>query len=545
MKKTVAFEEQARESIKRGVSQLARTVRTTLGPRGRNVMIEKSFGPPLVTKDGVTVAREIDLEDKYENIGALMVREAATKTNDVAGDGTTTATVLAEAIFNEGLRVATAGVNSVDLTNGIRKCVKDIVEELKAASIPVKGRKELAQVASIAANNDLEIGNCIAESIDRVGQDGVVTIEEGRSLATEVEWVQGMRFDRGYLSPYFVSDAGKMECVLDDPYVLIHEKKLPNLKDLLPLLDLVVQSGQPLLIIAEDVEGEALTTLVINHLRGTFRSCAVKAPGYGDRRKATLEDIAVLTGGTAIMADLGLKLENITLDQLGRAKQVLIDKDNTTIIEGAGKKTVVKDRLNQIDRELKKATSDYDREQLQGRKAKLSGGIARISVGGATESEVKQKKSRFEDALNATRSATEEGVLPGGGVALLRAADACKPRGMNHDEQAGYNIVRRACRSPLHWIASNAGQSGSVVVARVLEGRGHFGYNAATDVYEDLVKAGVIDATKVVRSALENAASVATLLLTSAAVIAEAPPTDKEKDNGQHQPAGRRHGRTM
>lgn len=534
MRKTVAFEEQAREAIKRGVSQLARTVRTTLGPRGRNVMIEKSFGPPTITKDGVTVARAIDLEDKYENVGALMVREAASKTSDVAGDGTTTATVLAEAIFNEGLRITTAGVNSVDLTRGIERCVDDIVEKLKSSSIPVNGPKELAQVASIAANNDLEVGKCIADSINKVGKDGVVTIEEGKSLTTEVEWVQGMRFDKGYLSPYFVTDTQLMECVLDDPYILIHQNKLSNVKELLPLLELVADSGKPLLIIAEDVEGEALSTLVINRLRGTFNSCAVKAPAYGDRRKAMLEDLAIMCGGTAIMSDLGVKLEKLTLDKLGRAKQVVIDKDLTTIIEGAGKKSDINSRLAQIDKELEKSTSDYDGEQLQARKAKLSGGVSRISVGGATESEVKQKKMRFDDALSATRAATEEGILPGGGVALLRAAEASRRKGLNHDEQAGYNIVRRACRAPLQWIATNAGQPGSVVVAHVLEGQDHYGYNAATEVYEDLVKAGVIDATKVVRSALENAASVATLLLTSAAVIAEAPRKEKESDNGQH-----------
>ena len=527
MVKTVAFEQDAREAIKRGVSKLARAVRTTLGPRGRNVIFEKSFGSPTVTKDGVTVAREIELEDEYENVGAKMVREVASKTSDVAGDGTTTATVLAEAIFTAGLKVTTAGVNPVEMTSGMRKCVDDIVAKLKESSLAVKGRSEIAQVASIAANNDTQIGDCIADSIEKVGRDGVVTIEEGKSLTTEVEWVQGMRFDKGYLSPYFVTNAEQMECVLDDPYILVHEKKLSNLKELLPLLELVAQSGKPLLIIAEDVEGEVLTALVVNRLHDTFQSCAVKAPAYGDRRKAMLEDIAILSGGTAVMENLGMKLENLTLDKLGRAKKVVIDKDNTTIIEGVGKTDVIRGRITQIEAEHEQSTSDYDREQLQGRKAKLSGGVARISVGGATETEVKQKKMRFEDALSATRAAIEEGVLPGGGVALLRASAACTPEGLSHDKAAGYNIIRRACRSPLHWIAANAGQHGSVVVEHVLEGLGHFGFNAATNVYEDMVKAGVIDATKVVRCALENAASVATLLLTSGAVIAEVP--DKRK----------------
>lgn len=519
--KLVAFEQNAREAIKRGVSILARTVRTTLGPRGRNVMILKTDGPPLITKDGVTVAKEIELEDKYENVGAQMVREVASKTSDVAGDGTTTATVLADAIFNEGLKVATAGANPVELTSGMQKCVDDITRKLNAWSIPIKGQKEMAQVASIAANNDTQIGDCIADSLKKVGKDGVVTIEEGKSLNTTVEWVQGLGFDKGYLSPYFVTNVEKMECELVEPYILIHEKKLSNLRELLPLLELIASSRKPLLIIAEDVEGEALTTLVINHLRGTFQICAVKAPGYGDRRKAILEDLGIVTGGMPILENLGVQLENLTLNDLGRAKRVVIDKETTVIIEGGGKKDAIKLRIAQLNHELETSASDFDREQLQTRKAKLSGGVAKISVGGATESEVKQKMMRFEDALNATRAAVEEGVLPGGGVALLRAADACTPVGLTHDQAAGYNIIRRACRSPLFWIASNAGQPGNVVVERVREGKDHFGYNAATNAYDDLVKSGILDATKVVRTALKNASSVSTLLLTSGAVIAE------------------------
>jgi len=522
MVQTVSFEQDAREAIRRGVSQLARAVRSTLGPRGRNVILQKSFGPPTVTKDGVTVANEIELEDKHENVGVKIVRQAASKTSEAAGDGTTTATVLAEAIFIEGLKVITAGVKPVELIYGMQQCVKDIVEYLTANSIVVKRRKEMAQVASIAANNDPLIGDCIADAIKTVGKDGVVTIEEGNTLATEVEWVRGMRFDRGYLSPYFVTSAARMDSVLENPFILIHEKKLSIVKDLLPLLERVAESGKPLLIIADDVEGEALTTLVVNQLRGTFQCCAVKASEYGDRRKAVLEDIAILTGGTALMEDLGVNLEKLTLDKLGRAKKVVIDKDHTTIIEGAGKSDAIKHRVAQIDNEREKSTSEYDREQLRGRMAKLRGGVAKISVGGATETEVKQKKMRFEDALNATRAAAEEGVVAGGGVALLRAATACNPKGLSHDITAGYNIIRRACRAPLYWIAANAGQNGSVVVEHVLESTGHYGYNAANDVYEDMVKAGVIDAAKVVRCALENGSSVATLLLTSAAVIAEA-----------------------
>jgi len=521
MAKTIAFNQDAREAIRRGVGKLTKAVRSTLGPCGHTVLLAKSFGPPTVTKDGVTVAREIDLEDPFENIGAKMVREVASKTNDVAGDGTTTATVLADAIFNEGLRAVVAGVNPTYLKNGIEKAVVDVVAKLKSNSVKVKGRTEMVRVAAIAANNDAKIGEFMADAMERVGKDGVVTIEDGKGMETEVEWVEGMQFDKGYLSPYFVTKPETMECVLEEPYILIHEKKLSNVKDFLPLLEAVAKSGKPLLIIAEDVEGEALSTLVINRLRGTFACCTVKAPAYGDRRKAMLEDIAILTGGTALFDSLGTKLENVKLADLGRAKKVIVDKDNTTLIQGAGKSSDIKDRLAQIERESEKSTSDYDREKLQERKAKLAGGVAKITVGGATEMEVKEKKMRFEDALNATRAAVEEGVVAGGGVGLIRAAAACKRAGLNHDELTGYNIVLRACRSPLTWIAENAGKAGSLVCEKVVEAKGNYGYNAAADRFEDLVTAGVIDPTKVVRCALENAASVATLLLTSDALIAE------------------------
>jgi len=529
MAKMIAYDQQAREAMKRGVATLTKAVRSTLGPAGHNVILHKSFGSPLVTRDGVTVAKEIELEDAYENMGARMVREVASKTNDVAGDGTTTATVLAEAIFVEGLRAVVAGVNPVYLKNGIEKAVDDVTAHLKAKSIKVKGRKEMAQVATIAGNNDAQIGELVADAMDRVGKDGVVTIEEGKSMQTEVEWVEGMQFDRGYLSPYFVTDPDAMECVLEDAYILIHEKKLSNIRELVPLLEKVAKSGKPLLIVAEEVEGEALATLVVNRLRGTFKCCAVKAPAYGDRRKAMLEDVAILTGGKAIFENLGIKLENLGLEMLGRAKRVIVDKDNTTIVEGAGKAAEIKARIAQIEQEHEKSTSDYDREKLQERKAKLAGGVGKISVGGATEAEVKEKKLRFEDALNATRAAVQEGIVPGGGVALIRAAAASKPEGLNQDEQTGYQIVLRACRSPLTWIAENAGKDGSLVCSKVADGKGNFGYNAATDVYEDLVEAGVIDPAKVVRTALENAASVATLLLTSDALIAEKPKDEGKK----------------
>ncbi len=528
MAKTIAFDQEAREAIRRGVSQLARAVKVTLGPKGRNVILQKSFGSPLVTKDGVTVAKEIDLEDVYENMGARMVREVASKTSDVAGDGTTTATVLAEAIFNEGLKAVVAGVNPRHMKQGSEKAVADITEKLKGMSISIKSKKEMAQVASVASNNDSEIGELLADAMDRVGKDGVITVDESKSLKTEVEWVEGMQFDRGYLSPYFVTDSNKMECVLEDAYVLVFEKKIANVKEMVPVLEAVVNAGKPLLIVAEDVEGEALATLVINKLRGTFKICAVKAPGYGDRRKAMLEDLAILTGGTAVFESLGIKLENMPLTDLGRAKKIVVDKDNTTVIEGAGKKSDIQARIEQIRREISSSTSDYDREKLEERLAKLSGGVAKVNVGAATESEMKEKKARVEDALHATRAAVSEGILPGGGVALLRATAGLSPSGLSQDQEVGYNIVRRACRAPLTQIAGNAGQDGSVVCEKVLESKGNTGYNAATDVYEDLVKAGIIDPTKVTRSALQNAASVAILLLTSDALIADKPKAEKK-----------------
>jgi chaperonin GroEL len=529
MAKMIAFDQEARDAVRRGVSKLARAVKVTLGPKGRNVILQKSFGSPTVTKDGVTVAKEVDLEDVYENMGCRMVREVASKTSDVAGDGTTTATLLAEAIFNEGLRAVVAGVNPVMMKQGIEKAVADIVEKLKAMSIKVKTKEDMANVGSIAANNDRSIGEILAQAMEKVGKDGVITVDEGKSLATETEWVEGMQFDRGYLSPYFVTDPNSMEAVLEDAYILIHEKKLTNIKDLVPLLEKIVQQGKPLLIIAEDVEGEALATLVVNRLRGTFVCCAVKAPGYGDRRKAMLEDIAILTNGTAIFEALGIKLENLSLSDLGRAKKVVIDKDNTTIIEGAGKSSDIKGRIDQLRREIENTTSDYDREKLEERVAKLAGGVAKVNVGAATESEMKEKKARVEDALHATRAAVEEGILPGGGVALLRAMATVKPENLNHDEEVGYKIVLRSCRSPLTTIADNAGQDGGIVCEKVLGAKGNNGFNALTDEYEDLVKAGVIDPTKVVRTALANAASVATLLLTSDALIAEKPKEEKDK----------------
>jgi chaperonin GroEL len=528
----IAFDQEAREAMRRGVSKLARAVKVTLGPKGRNVILQKSFGSPTVTKDGVTVAKEIDLEDVYENMGARMVREVASKTSDVAGDGTTTATVLAEAIFNEGLKAVVAGVNPIQMKNGIDRAVSDIVDRLKKMSISIKSKKEMAQVGSIAANNDEEIGNILADAMEKVGKDGVITVDEGKSLKTETEWVEGMQFDRGYLSPYFVTNPQEMTAELEDAYVLVYEKKISNVKEIVPLLEAVVNSGKPLLIVCEEVEGEALATLVINRLRGTFQVCAVKAPGYGDRRKAMLEDIGILTGATAVFESLGIKLENLTLADLGRAKKIVVDKDNTTIIEGAGKSADIKARIDQIRREIEISTSDYDKEKLEERLAKLAGGVAKVNVGAATESEMKEKKARVEDALHATRAAVEEGILPGGGVALLRATSQLKPSGLSHDEEVGFNIVVRACRAPLTWIANNAGQDGSIICEKVLEGKGNFGYNAATSEYEDLVKAGVIDPTKVTRTALQNAASVSILLLTSDALIAEKPKKEAKKGGG-------------
>jgi chaperonin GroEL len=532
MSKMMAFDQEAREAMRRGVAKLARAVKVTLGPKGRNVILQKSFGSPTVTKDGVTVAKEIDLEDVYENMGARMVREVASKTSDVAGDGTTTATVLAEAVFNEGLRAVVAGVNPIQMKAGIEKAVEDIAAKLKEMSIPVKGKKEMAQVASIAANNDPEIGELLAEAMDKVGKDGVITVDEGKSLKTEVEWVEGMQFDRGYLSPYFVTSPQQMQCVLEDCYILVFEKKISSVKDIVPLLEAVVNAGKPLLIVSEEVDGEALATLVINRLRGTFQVCAVKAPGYGDRRKAMMEDIAIITGATAVFENLGMKLENLGLAELGRAKKVIVDKDNTTIIEGAGKTAAIKSRIEQIRHEIAAATSDYDREKLEERLAKLAGGVAKINVGAATESEMKEKKARVEDALHATRAAVEEGILPGGGVALLRASSQVKPKGLSDDETVGFNIVVRACRAPVTMISSNAGQDGSIVCEKVLGGSGNFGYNAASNEYEDLVKAGVIDPAKVTRTALQNATSVSTLLLTSDALIAEKPKDQKAKAGG-------------
>jgi chaperonin GroEL len=534
--KEIAYQENARNLILNGVNALANAVRVTLGPKGRNVVIEKSFGSPTITKDGVSVAKEIELEDKFENMGAQMVKEVASRTSDVAGDGTTTATVLAEAIFNEGLKAVVAGVNPVQMKQGIEKAVEDITAELKKMAVKIKTSEEMAQVGTVASNGDREIGDMLAKAMEKVGKDGVITVDEGKSLATEVEWVEGMQFDRGYLSPYFVTDSTSMECVLEDCYVLVHEKKISSIKDLVPCLEAVVNSGKPLLIVAEDIEGEALATLVINRLRGTFNVCAVKAPGFGDRRKAQLEDIATLTGGQAIFEDLGIKLESVGLKELGRAKKIMVGKDNTTIIEGAGKSDAIKGRIEQIRREIENTSSDYDKEKLEERLAKLAGGVAKVNVGAATESEMKEKKARVEDALHATRAAVEEGILPGGGVALLRASTNVKPSGLSHDQEVGYKIVLRSCRAPLTAIAANAGQDGGIVCERVAEAKGNNGYNAATDVYEDMVKAGVIDPTKVTRTALQNAASVATLLLTSDALIAEAPKKDKKGGGGAGAP---------
>jgi chaperonin GroEL len=532
--KQIAFDQEARDAMRKGVGKLARAVKVTLGPKGRNVILQKSFGSPTVTKDGVTVAKEIELEDKYENMGARMVREVASKTSDVAGDGTTTATVLAEAIFNEGLRSVVAGCNPMLMKRGIERAVEDIVERLKKASIEVKKKEQLQAVASVASNNDESIGQIIAEAMEKVGKDGVITVEEGKTLETSHEFVEGMQFDRGYSSPYFVTDTQKMECELEDPYILIYEKKVSTNKDLIPVLEKVLNTGKPILILCEEVEGEALATLVINKLRGTFKCAAVKAPGYGDRRKAMLEDIAILTGGKAIFEDLGIQLESVQLTDLGRAKKVKIDKDNTTIIEGAGKKPAIQARIQQIQRELEKSTSDYDKEKLSERIAKLSGGVAKLLVGAATESEMKEKKARVEDAMHATRAANQEGILPGGGVALLRASEGLKPKDLSSDEEAGYNIVVRACKSPIVQICQNAGENGEVVANKVIENKSaNYGYDARRGEYCDMVKEGIIDPTKVVRCALQNAASVATLLLTSDALIADAPKDEKKPAPGQ------------
>jgi chaperonin GroEL len=526
--KQIAYGQDAREKIKKGVEILAAAVKITLGPRGRNVVIQKSFGSPTVTKDGVTVAKEIDLQDKEENLGARLVREVASKTSDTAGDGTTTATVLAEAIFKEGLKNVAAGANSMLVKRGIDKAVERIVAELDKMKIPVKGRTAIEQVGSVASHNDLEIGKMIAEAMDRVGKDGVITVEEGKALKTEVEWVEGMQFDRGYSSPYFVTQVEKMECELEEPYILIHEKKISAIKDLVPLLEKVAQAGRPILIIAEEVEGEALATLVVNRLRGSLKCAAVKAPGYGDRRKAMLEDIATLTGGRAIFEDLGIQLENLGLNDLGKAKRVLIDKDNTTLIEGGGDAKTIKGRIEQIRKEIETTTSDYDREKLEERLAKLAGGVAKIKVGAATESEMKERKARVEDALHATRAAVEEGILPGGGVALLRASEKLSSLKLQGDEAVGVDIVRRACVAPLRQIAENAGKDGSVVLEKVRAGDAHFGYDAQFDRFVDMVQTGIIDPKKVVRLALQNAASVSTLLLTTDAIVSDFPEKKKK-----------------
>jgi chaperonin GroEL len=526
--KDIVFSQSARASIASGLNILANTVKVTLGPRGRNVIIEKSWGSPTVTKDGVTVAKEIELEDKLANMGAQMVKEVASKTSDIAGDGTTTATVLAQAIYTEGSKLVAAGHNPMDIKRGIDAAVVKIVENLKDQSKPTKGKTEIAQVGTISANGETVIGDILAEAMEKVGKEGVITVEEAKSMETTLDVVEGMQFDRGYLSPYFVTDAERMEVVLEDCLILIHEKKLSNMKDLLPLLEQVAKSGKPFLIVAEDIEGEALATLVVNKLRGTLHVAAVKAPGFGDRRKEMLNDIAVLTGGLAVTEDRGIKLEGITLKDLGRAKRITIDKDNTTIVEGAGKKVDIEGRVKQIRVQIEDTTSDYDREKLQERLAKLVGGVAVIKVGAATESEMKEKKARVEDALHATRAAVEEGIVPGGGVALIRALSALDSLKFNDDRQYGVNIIRRSVEEPLRQIAANAGVDGSIVVDKVKNGKGAFGFNAATEEYEDLVKAGVIDPTKVVRAALQNAASVASLMLTTEALIAERP---KKKSN--------------
>ena len=535
-KKRIVYDAEAREAIRRGVKQLARAVKVTLGPTGRVVVLEKSFGSPTITKDGVTVAKEIELEDANENMGAQMVKEVASKTSNVAGDGTTTATIYAEAIFDEGLKNVTAGAKAMQLKRGIEKAVEAIVEELKKLSKPIKSSKEIAQVGTCAANQDAEIGKMIAEAMDKVGKDGVITVEEGKSLTTEVDLVEGMQFDKGYVSPHFVNKLETMECDLDKPLILIHEKKISAIKDLVPLLEKIAQSGRPLVIVAEEVEGEALATLVVNKLRGTFQCCAVKAPGFGDRRKDMLRDIAILTGGKAIMEDMGINLENIQMSDLGTAKRVRIDKDNTTIIEGGGAGGEIKGRIEQIKKEIETTTSDYDREKLEERLAKLAGGVAQINVGAATEVEMKEKKARVEDALHACRAAVEEGILPGGGVAVLRVIPALdKVKCDSEDEKTGVDIVRRALVSPIKQIAENSGLDGSIVAAKVMEAKDvNFGYDALAGKYCDLVKAGVIVPMKVERIALQNAASVAGLLLTTDAIVSEIP----EKKKGGGPPGG-------
>jgi chaperonin GroEL len=526
--KEVRFSEDARSKVLRGVNILADAVTVTLGPRGRNVCLEKSWGAPTVTKDGVTVAKEIQLEDKFENMGAQMVKEVASKTSDVAGDGTTTATVLSRAIFSEGLKLVAAGHDPMSIKRGIDKAVGKVTEELKSLSKPTRDRDEIAQVGTISANNDKTIGDILAEAMDKVGKEGVITVEEAKGLETTLDLVEGMRFDRGYLSPYFVTDPERMECVYEDAYLLIHEKKISSMKDLLPVLENVAKTGKPLLIIAEEVEGEALATLVVNKIRGTLKVVSVKAPGFGDRRKAMLEDIAILTDGKMIAEELGIKLENVTLKDLGRAKRVIVDKDNTTIVEGAGKKSGIEGRIQQIRAQIEETTSDYDREKLQERLAKLAGGVAVVKVGAATEIEMKEKKARVEDALHATRAAVEEGIVPGGGVALVRASTSLANLRVSEDEKVGVRIVQKALEEPSRWIAANAGADGAVVLDKIKNAKGAYGFNAATEDYEDLVKAGIVDPTKVVRTALQNAASVAGLLITTEAMIADKPEKKKE-----------------
>ena len=522
--KQLRYDEEARRAILAGVDKLANAVKVTLGPKGRNVVLDKKWGAPTITKDGVTVAKEIELEDRFENMGAQMVREVASKTSDVAGDGTTTATVLAQAIVREGMKNVTAGANPMALKRGIDKAVEAVIAEIQKLSKPTKGKKEIAQVASISANNDKTIGELIADAMEKVGKDGVITVEESKTMVTELETVDGMQFDRGYLSPYFVSDPERMECVLEDPYILIHEKKIANMKDLLPLLEKVVRAGKPLLVIAEEVESEALATMVVNKLRGTLNACAVKAPGFGDRRKAMLEDIAVLTGGKPVFEEMGIKLEGVTLDDLGHAKRVTITKEMTTIIDGGGTARNIEGRIKQLRAQIEETTSDYDREKLQERLAKMAGGVALIKVGAATETEMKEKKARVEDALHATRAAVEEGIVPGGGIALLRAAAGLDSLKLEGDEQTGVNIIRRACQEPLRQITGNAGYEGAILMEKILANKGHnYGFNAATGEYEDLVKSGVIDPTKVTRSALQNAASISALMLTTEAMISEIP----------------------
>ncbi|MGA3017594.1 MAG: chaperonin GroEL [Bryobacteraceae bacterium] len=539
MAKQIIYSEACRQAILRGVNQLADAVKVTLGPKGRNVVLEKKFGGPTITKDGVTVAKEIDLKDPLENMGAQMVREVASKTSDVAGDGTTTATILAQAIYREGVKAVAAGANPMALKRGIEKAVEVATEEVKKLSKPVSGDM-IAQVGTISANSDKHIGEIIADAMKKVGKDGVITVEESRTMSTELDTVDGMQFDRGYLSPYFVTDPDRMEAVIEDPYILIHEKKISNMKDLLPLLEQIARAGKPLLIIAEEVEGEALATLVVNKLRGTLNACAVKAPGFGDRRKAMLEDIATLTGGKAITEDIGVKLESVKLEDLGRAKRVTVDKDNTTIVDGGGSQKAIEGRIKQLRAQIDETTSDYDREKLQERLAKLAGGVAVIKVGAATETEMKEKKARVEDALHATRAAVEEGIVPGGGVALLRASKALAHLKLDGDEQIGVTIVKRACEEPLRQIVANSGTEGAIVVDKIREhANPNFGYNAQTDNYEDLVSTGVIDPTKVTRSALQNASSIASLMLTTEAMVAEIP----EKKSAPAGPGG--HGPEM